>query len=204
MSTARKFTDGEESLIYENYRQSRSTIGELAAIYSVCDKTIYNVIQRVGELKPRKRFTDEQALIMWQRYTYSQDSIAAIAIAYDAPESTIYGAIRRVGSIRPRAIASAIKATVPNVTPKAVANRLQRECQREYRYAGQFGSALRKWRHERRFTQQDISQIMGIEVGRYGKYERGTQIPNFKTIMRMAAALQVCPSRLFEQVIIEY
>ena len=141
---------------------------------------------------------------MYERYAYSYCTVKELAKEFDATESTIYRTIKRVGELRSKKKAAAILSRRRSEAPAAVLNAIQRDKRVYARYAVQFGNGLRKWRWQRRLSQRELSERVGIEFSKYAQFERGDRHPSFYSIMRLSYALQVNPARLFDEVVIEY
>ena len=62
----------------------------------------------------------------------------------------------------------------------------------------QFGEVLRKHREERKLTQADFSTLCGIDYTYYGRIERGEHSVTIKLCQRIADALGIHISVLFE------
>lgn len=58
------------------------------------------------------------------------------------------------------------------------------------------GSNVRRFRNQRQFSQEELSDRAGIHCTFLGHIERGTKYPSFATLCRLASALNVKPSQL--------
>lgn len=54
-----------------------------------------------------------------------------------------------------------------------------------------FNVRLREMRMKRGFTQQRLSDLLGIAIRSYQCYETGTRTPNYKLLIRIADTLDV-------------
>jgi transcriptional regulator with XRE-family HTH domain len=61
-----------------------------------------------------------------------------------------------------------------------------------------FGSRLLAIRHERKLTQEQFAEHVGISVDFLSLIERGINAPSFETIEQMAKSLRVPVKVLFE------
>lgn len=57
----------------------------------------------------------------------------------------------------------------------------------------ELGARLRKAREEKRLTQQQVAEMLGVHNSTLGKYELGKREPDFKTILRLADIYEVSP-----------
>ena len=62
-----------------------------------------------------------------------------------------------------------------------------------------FGKQLRKIRMEKHFTQQRLSDSVGIALRSYQCYEQGTREPSLSILISLADALDVSADRLLER-----
>lgn len=62
-----------------------------------------------------------------------------------------------------------------------------------------FGKQLRKIRMEKRFTQQKLSDSVGIALRTYQCYEQGTREPSLSTLVSIADTLDVSTDILLER-----
>jgi transcriptional regulator with XRE-family HTH domain len=61
-----------------------------------------------------------------------------------------------------------------------------------------FGNRLRAIRHERKLTQEQFAERVGISVDFLSLIERGVNAPSFETIEQMARRLRVPVKALFD------
>jgi transcriptional regulator with XRE-family HTH domain len=61
----------------------------------------------------------------------------------------------------------------------------------------QFGRRLRTIRLERRLTQEQLAELLGISVDFLSLIERGINAPSFETIERISSRLDIPISALF-------
>jgi transcriptional regulator with XRE-family HTH domain len=61
-----------------------------------------------------------------------------------------------------------------------------------------FGNRLRSIRYERKLTQEQLAEHVGISVDFLSLIERGINAPSFETIERMAKRLRVPVKALFD------
>lgn len=54
-----------------------------------------------------------------------------------------------------------------------------------------FNKRLREMRMKRNFTQQKLSDILGIAIRSYQCYETGTRTPNYELLIKIADVLDV-------------
>lgn len=66
-----------------------------------------------------------------------------------------------------------------------------------------FSERLRAARLAVGHTQESISELMGMDRTNYVKYERGKKLPDYKTVIRIAKALNISPSELFSWIVDE-
>jgi DNA-binding XRE family transcriptional regulator len=64
-----------------------------------------------------------------------------------------------------------------------------------------FGVNLRRLRDEAGLTQMTLSHRCGLEAAEISRLERGMRNPHLRTILRLAAALDVEPSELFRDLV---
>lgn len=57
-------------------------------------------------------------------------------------------------------------------------------------------AAIRELREERELSQEDVAYAAGVTVATYSKLERGATSPNWDTVRKIAAALEIRPSEL--------
>jgi len=62
----------------------------------------------------------------------------------------------------------------------------------------QFGNRLRSIRHERKLTQEQFAEHVGVSVDFLSLIERGINAPSFETIEQMAKRLRVPVKALFD------
>ena len=62
-----------------------------------------------------------------------------------------------------------------------------------------FGQAIREIRHERGLSQERLADESDLDRTLVGKVERGEGNPSFESLLKIAAALGVRPSTLFER-----
>lgn len=60
-----------------------------------------------------------------------------------------------------------------------------------------FNIRLREMRMKRGFTQQHLSDLLGIAIRSYQCYETGTRTPNYELLTRIADVLDVSIDYLF-------
>lgn len=59
---------------------------------------------------------------------------------------------------------------------------------------------LRELREEKGYTQQEIANKLGLTKGAYGAYERGTNIPDAKTLLTLSEIFDVTADYLLGRV----
>ncbi|MBK9374028.1 MAG: helix-turn-helix transcriptional regulator [Holophagales bacterium] len=59
-----------------------------------------------------------------------------------------------------------------------------------------FSQTLKRLRQERRLSQQELADLIGVHVRQVSKYEMGTSLPTLERIRRMAEVLQVSADEL--------
>ncbi|MFN8476064.1 MAG: helix-turn-helix transcriptional regulator [Anaerolineae bacterium] len=64
----------------------------------------------------------------------------------------------------------------------------------------QFGANVRQYRLARGLSQEELASLAGLHRTYVGGIERGEQNVSLLNILRLAVALQVSPSKLFEGV----
>ena len=60
-----------------------------------------------------------------------------------------------------------------------------------------FGRRLRQIRAQRRMTQEQFAEMLGVSVDFLSLIERGRNAPSFETLDTMAKRLRVCVADLF-------
>lgn len=55
----------------------------------------------------------------------------------------------------------------------------------------EIGANLRHWRHQRRFTQEDLARMVGVERTTVANWERGAKQPSLENLVRLSQALGV-------------
>lgn len=63
---------------------------------------------------------------------------------------------------------------------------------------GDFGKNLRAARKKLDLTQEEVAQRSGVEQGEVSRIERGIRDPQISTVEKLAAAVEVPVSRLFD------
>jgi transcriptional regulator with XRE-family HTH domain len=63
---------------------------------------------------------------------------------------------------------------------------------------GELGKNLRAARRLRKLTQEEVASRSGVQQGEISRIERGERDPQVSTLIRLAEALEVAPSRLLE------
>lgn len=63
-----------------------------------------------------------------------------------------------------------------------------------------FGANLRKHRKARGYTQEGFAHVSGIDRSYLGGIERGDRNPALEMIIRLAEALEIPPTALFEPI----
>ncbi|NSW83578.1 MAG: helix-turn-helix transcriptional regulator [Syntrophothermus sp.] len=53
------------------------------------------------------------------------------------------------------------------------------------------GTNLRYWRLQRRFTQEDLARMVGVERSTVANWERGSKQPSLENVVRLSQALGV-------------
>jgi transcriptional regulator with XRE-family HTH domain len=61
-----------------------------------------------------------------------------------------------------------------------------------------FATNLKALRHERKWSQEDLSRHSGLHTTTIAKYERSNRAPRFTTIVILAKALRIPAGRLFD------
>lgn len=59
-----------------------------------------------------------------------------------------------------------------------------------------FAEILKRLRHEKRLSQQELADLIGVHVRQISKYEMGTSLPTLERIRRMAEVLDVSADEL--------
>ena len=59
-----------------------------------------------------------------------------------------------------------------------------------------FGEILKRLRHEKQISQQELANLIGVHVRQISKYEMGTSMPTLDRIRRMAESLDVSADEL--------
>lgn len=59
-----------------------------------------------------------------------------------------------------------------------------------------FGEILKRLRQEKRLSQQELADLIGVHVRQISKYEMGTSLPTLERIRRMAEVLDVSADEL--------
>ncbi|HEX8619684.1 MAG TPA: RstR family transcriptional repressor [Thermoanaerobaculia bacterium] len=59
-----------------------------------------------------------------------------------------------------------------------------------------FGEILKRLRHEKSLSQQELANLIGVHVRQVSKYEMGTSMPTLDRIRRMAEVLEVSADEL--------
>lgn len=59
-----------------------------------------------------------------------------------------------------------------------------------------YGAKLKELRERRGFTQAQLAAKVGVQLGSYGNWERGTQNPNPKRLRELVAALDCDPNEI--------
>ena len=58
------------------------------------------------------------------------------------------------------------------------------------------GLVIRRYRKEKKMSQELISGFAGLDRTHYSKIERGLRLPKLDTLFKIAAALEVPPDKL--------
>jgi transcriptional regulator with XRE-family HTH domain len=66
-----------------------------------------------------------------------------------------------------------------------------------------FGLVLRRTRHERALSQEQLADQSDLHRNHIGRIERGELAPTLRTLETIAAALQIAPSTLIAQAELE-
>lgn len=61
-----------------------------------------------------------------------------------------------------------------------------------------FGTRLRSIRHQRKMTQEEFAELLGISVDFLSLIERGTNAPSFEVLERIGKALKMPVRDLFD------
>lgn len=61
-----------------------------------------------------------------------------------------------------------------------------------------FGDRLRKLREQKRISQQQLAQKAGVDLTTINELENGNRDPMLKTVWKIANALEIKMSQLFE------
>ncbi len=61
-----------------------------------------------------------------------------------------------------------------------------------------FGPNLRRWRHNRGYSQEKLAQLADLHRTEIGLLERGEREPKLGIITKLAGALDIPPNALFE------
>jgi DNA-binding XRE family transcriptional regulator len=69
---------------------------------------------------------------------------------------------------------------------------------RNEQYIKDFGEHLKKLRHARSLTQEELSYRCGLPLSQIGRIERGVRSPTLSTILILAEGLGVEPKKLFD------
>ena len=64
-----------------------------------------------------------------------------------------------------------------------------------------FGEAVRTIRLNLKISQEELSNLAGVERSHMGKIERGEHLPNFVLILRLAKALGIRPGELVDKAV---
>jgi transcriptional regulator with XRE-family HTH domain len=64
-----------------------------------------------------------------------------------------------------------------------------------------FGEVVRTIRLDLKISQEELSNLAGVERSHMGKIERGEHLPNLVLILRLAKALQVRPGELVDRAV---
>ena len=59
-----------------------------------------------------------------------------------------------------------------------------------------YGKAIRKFRQERKMTQKELGNALGVSAQMIAQYETGKRNPKFETLAKIAMALNVSVSDL--------
>lgn len=62
----------------------------------------------------------------------------------------------------------------------------------------QFGRALRQEREQHQWSQERLAGEAGLNRSYLGEVERGAAVPSLVTIIKLARALQISPTRLLD------
>ena len=60
----------------------------------------------------------------------------------------------------------------------------------------EFGQALRRRAGELGLSDAEVARRLGLDIGRYGNYVRGTREPDFRTFLRICRVLLTTPNAL--------
>lgn len=61
-----------------------------------------------------------------------------------------------------------------------------------------FGEIVRRVRKGYRWTQEDLAERSGLTTTYIGQVERGDKVPSLTVVLKLALALNVHPSEIFE------
>jgi len=61
-----------------------------------------------------------------------------------------------------------------------------------------FGEIVRHVRKGHRWTQEDLAERSGLTTTYIGQVERGDKVPSLTVVLKLALALNVHPSEMFE------
>ena len=71
--------------------------------------------------------------------------------------------------------------------------------QRDLEVAAAFGMRVKKLRKEQNLTQEKLAEAAGLHPTFISNVERGYRVPSLPTVLRLASALDVLPSRLIDK-----
>ena len=56
---------------------------------------------------------------------------------------------------------------------------------------------IKKYRHQRNYTQEQLSELCGISCDYLSEIERGKKTPSLKRLLLIAEKLEISPDKLF-------
>jgi transcriptional regulator with XRE-family HTH domain len=59
-------------------------------------------------------------------------------------------------------------------------------------------SRIRKFREERKITQKELGELIGVSGSRVGNWEQGSHRPNVELLAKICKALNVSPSAMLD------
>lgn len=61
----------------------------------------------------------------------------------------------------------------------------------------EFGQAIKEFRGKKKFTQEQLGELIGVDKGNISRYESGQQFPDFDRLITLADSLDIKISELF-------